>query len=145
LITCHIGLGNREAARRAAEIALARAENALAHDSNNCMAMGHGSVALALLGQRERAKDWMSRALLIDPENMNARYNFACTLANYLNDTKGALDVLGLAFEKMGGGLLTHAKVDPDLDCIRDDPRFKTMLAAAESRIASDGGRDRTS
>ena len=29
----------------------------------------------------ERAKDWMKRALLIEPDNMKARYNFACSLA----------------------------------------------------------------
>jgi adenylate cyclase len=138
MITCHMGLGNREAARRAAQITLARTENVLGPDSNNCSAMGHASVALAVLGQRERAKDWMSRALLIDPENINARYNFACTLANYLNDTEGALEMLGPALEKMGVGLLTHAKVDPDLDRIRDHPRFQAMLAAAEARVASD-------
>jgi adenylate cyclase len=141
LITCYIGLGNGEAAQRAAEITVARAENILAHDSSNASAMGHGSNALAVLGQRERAKDWMSRALLIDPENINARYNFACALANYLNDKNGALEMLSPAFEKMGAGLLTHAKADPDLDCIRDDPRFKAMLAAAEARAASEGAR----
>ncbi|PYL86834.1 MAG: hypothetical protein DMF16_11210, partial [Verrucomicrobia bacterium] len=127
MITCYIGLGNREAARRAAQTTLVRTENVLGPDSNNCSAMGHASVALAVLGQRERAKDWMSRALLIDPENINSRYNFACALANYLNDTEGALEMLGPAFEKMGAGLVTHAKVDPDFDCIRDDPRFKAM------------------
>src|SRR5947207_9967983 len=104
--------------------------------------MGHASVALAVLGQRAPAKYWMSRALLIDPENINSRYNFACALANYLNDTEGALEMLGPAFEKMGAGLVTHAKVDPDFDCIRDDPRFQAMLAAAEARVASDGGSD---
>jgi Predicted integral membrane protein len=145
LITCYIGLGNREAARRAAQTTLVRTENVLGPDSNNCSAMGHASVALAVLGQRERAKDWMSRALLIDPENINSRYNFACALANYLNDTEGALEMLGPAFEKMGAGLVTHAKVDPDFDCIRDDPRFQAMLAAAEARVASDGGGGRTS
>jgi len=138
LITCHAALGNREAARHAAEITLTRAENVMAHDSSNSAAMGHGSVALAVLGQRERAKDWMSRALLSDPENLNTRYNFAGALANYLNDTKGALEMLAPAFEKMGTGLINHAKVDPDFDCIRDDPRFQAMLAAAEARVASE-------
>jgi len=142
MITCYIGLGNREAARRAAQTTLVRTENVLGPDSNNCSAMGHASVALAVLGQRERAKDWMSRALLIDPENINSRYNFACALANYLNDTEGALEMLGPAFEKMGAGLVTHAKVDPDFDCIRDDPRFKAMLAAAEARLGTQTNRD---
>jgi adenylate cyclase len=142
LITCHAALGNREAARHAAEITLARAENVMAHDSSNSAAMGHGSIALAVLGQRERAKDWMNRALLSDPENLNTRYNFACALANYLNDTKGALEMLGPAFEKMGAGLVGHAKVDPDFDCIRDDPRFQAMLAAAEARLGSQTNRE---
>ena len=142
MITCYIGLGNREAARRAAQTTLVRTENVLGPDSNNCSAMGHASVALAVLGQRERAKDWMSRALLIDPENINSRYNFACALANYLNDTEGALEMLGPAFEKMGAGLVTHAKVDPDFDCIRDDPRFQAMLAAAEARLGTQTNRD---
>ena len=101
--------------------------------------MGHGSVALAVLGQGERAKDWMGRALLIDPENLSMRYNFVCALANHLNEKEAALEMLGPAFEKMGTGLINHAKIDPDLDPIRDDPRFKEMLAAAERRLSKSG------
>ena len=139
LITCYTALGNREAARRAAEITLARAEKVLAHDPNNGSAMGHGSDALAVLGQGERAKDWMGRALLIDPENMTMRYNFVCALANHLNEKEAALEMLGPAFEKMGTGLINHAKIDPDLDPLREHPRFKAMLAAAERRVELTG------
>jgi adenylate cyclase len=138
LITCYTALGNREAARQAAEITLARAEKVLTHDPNNGSAMGHGSDALAVLGQRERAKDWMGRALLIDPDNMTMRYNFVCALANHLNDKEAALEMLGPALENMGTGLINHSKIDPDFDSIRDDPRFKAMLAAAEARAASE-------
>src|SRR5438270_1226609 len=139
LITCYTAIGNREAARRAAEITLARAEKVLAHDPNNGSAMGHGSDALAVLGQGERAKEWMGRALLIDPENLSMRYNFVCALANHLKDTEAALEVLGPAFEKMGTGLINHAKIDPDLDPLREHPRFKAMLAAAERRAELTG------
>ena len=135
LITCYTAIGNREAARRAAEITLARAEKVLAHDPNNGSAMGHGSDALAVLGKGERAKEWMGRALLIDPENLSMRYNFVCALANHLKDTEAALEMLGPAFEKMGTGLINHAKIDPDLDPLREHPRFKAMLAAAEKRL----------
>ncbi len=136
LITCYTAIGNHEAARRAAEITLARAEKILAHDPNNGSAMGHGSDALAVLGQGERAKEWMGRALLIDPENLSMRYNFGCALATHLKDRDAALEMLGPAFEKMSTGLINHAKIDPDFDVIRDEPRFQAMVAAAEARNA---------
>ena len=142
LITCYLALGNPEAARRSAKITLARAEKVLAHDSNNGSAMGHGSWALAALGQGERAKDWMGRALLIDPDNLTMRYNSACALANNLNDKEAALGILAPAFEKMGAGLLNHAKIDPDLAPIRDDPRFKKMLEVAERRLGTQTNRE---
>ena len=138
LVTTYTALGDQEGAQRAAKITLERCEKNLTRDANNGAAMGHGATALAELGQRERAKEWMERALLVDPDNVSMRYNFGCALANHLNDKDAALEMLGPAFEKMGAGFINHAKVDPDFDCIRDDPRFKAMVAAAEARVASE-------
>ena len=140
LITIYTALGKPEAAQRAARISLERCEKILAQDSSNGAALGHSAVALATLGQGERAKEWMERALLVDPDNLMMRYNFVCTLANYLRDNEAALEMLPPAFEQMGSGLIHHAKVDPDLDSIRDDPRFKEMLEAAERRLQSASG-----
>ena len=78
----------------------------------------------------------MERALLVDPDNITMRYNFVCALANYFKDKDAALEMLRPALEQMGTGMINHAKVDPDLDPIRDDPRFKEMLAAAEERVS---------
>jgi len=137
LITIYTALGKPDEARRNAKMSLERCEKILARDSNNGSAWGHSSLALAVLGQHERAKEWMERALLIDPDNMTMRYNFVCTLAKYLGDKDAALKMLQLAFELAGSGLINHAKVDPDLESIRDDPRFKEMLAAAERRVST--------
>jgi adenylate cyclase len=146
LLTCYTALGNSQAALRVARITLSRVEKMLAQDPNNATGMGNGALALATLGEGERAKEWINRALLIDPDNMNARYNFACSLTSFMKppDVDAALELLAPVFEKTAAGFLNHAKVDPDLDPLRNDPRFKTMIAAAELRIAADGAGSET-
>jgi len=140
LITCYTAVDDRQGARRAAAMALPRAETALATDQSNGAALGWGVMALAVLGETERARDWVRRAMLIDPDNMNMRYNFACALCVHLGDGEAALELLGPYFAATLGGDLNHAKVDPDLAPIRDDPRFVAMIAAADARLAAVDG-----
>ena len=138
LITCYTALGDSEAARRAARRTVVRAEAVLAQDRSNGSALGYGVGALAVLGEPDRARDWIRRALLIDPENMNMRYNLACALSVHLGDVEGALDLLRPYFAKATApDVVAYARIDPDLDPIRDDPRFKVMLVEAEVRLAS--------
>jgi adenylate cyclase len=92
--------------------------------------------ALATLGEVERAKEWAARALLVDPDNHNMRYNFACMRVVDLHDPEGALELLGPLFEVVSLDAVNWAKVDSDFDTLRDHPRFKAMLAAAEARLA---------
>ena len=141
LISCYNALGKVEEARRIAQVTLERAERALVQDPNDGAAMSFGASALAELGKPERAKEWMDRALLVDPENLKTRYNYACFLAVPLNELEASLAMLAPLFANISIGLLNHAKVDPDLDRLRADSRFQAMLADAESRIASEPAR----
>jgi adenylate cyclase len=137
LVSCYTALGERENARRAARIALARAEKAVVQDRSNGFAMGVGVTALAALGETERAEDWMDRALLVDPDNLVMRYNFACALATSLNDPDAAVNMLGPALERDNGALLQGLATDPDLAGLRGHPRLTAMAAAAKARLAA--------
>jgi adenylate cyclase len=140
LVSCYTAVGDKPAVARVARIALARADKILAHDPDNAPALAYGADAYASLGDAPRARQWMSRALLIDPDNLKTRYNFACTLAAQLGEPEAALEMLGPVLEKSAIGLLNHAKADPDLDSLRADPRFETMMAAAEARLGAPPG-----
>src|SRR5438132_10188300 len=96
--------------------------------------MSWGVSALAALGEKDRALEWMERALLIDPDNLNMRYNFACALARDLGDREGALRMLESSLSRIKGSL-GNAESDPDLDSIRDDPRFKKSIRDARKRL----------
>jgi len=136
LITCYDSTGDQDQMRRAAQTALERVERALAKDPTNGTAMAVGAYSLAMFGDRERAREWIRRALLFDPDNLNMRYNLACTIVRQLDDADEALDILQPFFERLNSTtLIRHLEVDPDLDPIRDHPRFKEMLAAAKKRL----------
>jgi len=137
LISCYTALGDAENTRRIARLVLDRAEKAVARDRSNGNALGAGVAALAALGEADRAKDWMRRAVLIDPDNLLMRYNFCCTIARSLDDPEAALDMLGQALERDIGRIVKSAPADPDLAGLRGDPRFKAMIAAAEARQAA--------
>jgi len=138
LMTCYRAQGHEDKVLEAARMTLERCEKVLAKDRNNAGAMAMGSDALAELGEQDRAKDWMNRAMLVDPDNLTARYNFACTLASGIGDIDGAIEMLKPALEKMGAGYLRHVAIDPDMDPLRDDPRFQAIFAEAEARTASE-------
>ena len=141
LISCYMAAGNAAGnaagMRRAAQLTLERAEATLARDPNNSVVIGYSADALAALGESDRSKARMERALLIDPDNWNMRYNFACMLSVHLKDKHASLDMLGQVFETIADTFLPYAKVDPDLDLVRDDPRYQAMVAAAEARLAA--------
>ena len=136
LMTCYEAIGDRVALKRAARLTFERAEKALASEPTNGSAIANGSRALAILGEADRAREWIERGLLLDPDNLAMRYNLGCTLSTTLQDDEGALDVLQLYFERVNtASQIKHAEADPDFDRLRSMPRFKKMLAATKARL----------
>jgi adenylate cyclase len=139
LVSCHRATGDTARLHGAAEMALRRADEVLARDPNNPVVIAYSANALAALGEGERAKRRTRRALLLDPDNWNIRYNFACALNAYLGDRAGALETLEPLVAGISSSLLTYLKGDPDLGSLHADPRYQALIAAAEARLAAGG------
>ena len=136
LTTCYHETGDQDQLLRVSRMLVERVEKALAKDPSNASALASGCAGLANLGEDQRAKDWIDRALLLDPDNILMRYNLACTLATDLRDSDRAIEVVAPYFERtLSTAQIKHADVDPDIDPIRGDPRVLEMVAAAKKRL----------
>jgi adenylate cyclase len=138
LMSCYTAMGDKAATQHAAERTLIRVEAEIAHNPANGSALSFGIGALACLGQVPRAKEWMKRALLLEPDNMNMRYNLACSLILDMQEIEAGLDLLEPALAAFSRERLSHAQADPDLEAVREHPRYRAMIAAAEARLAGD-------
>jgi len=140
LMTCYQSTGDKEALTRAARLTFERAERALATEPTNGSAIANGAQALATLGEADRAREWIERGLLLDPDNLAMRYNLGCTLTVTLHDDEAAMDVLRPYFETVNtASQIKHTEADPDFIRIRDKARFQEMLAATKKRLGIAG------
>ena len=136
LMTCYQAIGDDEGLKRAARLAFERAERALAAEPTNGSAIANGAYALAVFGEADRAREWIERGLLLDPDNLSMRYNLACILTIALHDDEAALDVLKPYFERVNTApQIKHTEADPDFVRIRDTARFKEMIGGTKERL----------
>jgi adenylate cyclase len=137
LVSCYSALGDAEGVRRAGRMSLERAELALAQDPSNGRALSAGASGLAAMGERERALEWIARALRIDPDNRPMVYNLACALSAFLGDTDGALAMLTPYLATATSSELLHMTADPDINPLREDARFQALFAEAQARTGA--------
>ncbi len=140
LVQCHSAKGDKAGAKAAARRALERVERVIVAQPDHVYALGFGVTSLLTLGETERAREWVARVKLLDPDNINLRYNLACGMSMH-----GAVDdAIELIAPVLRSAVLQNInwfEIDTDLDPIRDDPRFKAMWVEAKARIASAGSR----
>ena len=120
-------LGRPKEAADAGREGLRRAESMLVLNPLDCRALSLGSLALFDDGQKARAIEWSRRSLELYPDDMSALINAAC-LHSRMGQKEQALEVLERLFAR-GWGKRDWIDHDPDYDCLRDDPRFKKLLA----------------
>jgi adenylate cyclase len=129
------GLGRSEDGSPYAQMGLKRAEEALRKFPESSRPAQLGATALAGMGDRERAIQWMDRALAVDPDDPHIRYNAACMWAQ-LGEPDRALDLLEKWATHSGMENRDWMMHDPDLDGIRDHPRYPHMLEILDASIA---------
>jgi adenylate cyclase len=115
-----------EAARRGA----ARAERELARNPENARAAYLGAGALAKLGEIERAKEWVSRALTIDPDDVLTQYNVACFYSQ-LGELDRALDLLEALLPRSNHESKAWVLHDSDFAPLHNHPRWQKVLELA--------------
>jgi adenylate cyclase len=134
LLTCAKAEGRKDKQPAIASRMLERSERVLAQDGLNASALGVSAAALTILGELGRAKERIQRAMVVDPDNINMPYNFACMLANWVGDIDGALTMLEPMMSRQSRSLMITMLADPDMDPLRDHPRFQKMVAEAMKR-----------
>ena len=141
VIQAYSGLGDRDNALAAARRSLARCEKILAVEPDHSGALAFFVVALADLGEAERAREWTRRAVLFDPDNTRLHYNLACAMA-MLEDADAACDLLESVVDKVPSAWLLWMDADNNLDPIRANPRYVALLARGHARIGKNAGID---
>ena len=138
VIQAYVGIGDKPKADAAARRLVVLCERLLAVEPDHGGALGAMSLALAHLGQADRAREWARRAMLLDPENVRLLYNLACGMAK-LQDVEAACDILENLFSRVEPGYLLWLDRDNDFDAVRNHPRFAALIAKVRDRFQAAG------
>jgi serine/threonine protein kinase/Flp pilus assembly protein TadD len=123
----YTGLGRHLEADAARRRMMQVVEKHLELNPDDARAWYYGAIALARLGEREKSREWVDRALSLDSEDSSVLYNVGCAYV-LLDETDLALDCLEKAVQN-GFGHREWIENDPDLECLRDQPRFRELLS----------------
>ncbi len=107
---------------------LERTERELARNPENARAFYLGATALAKLGEVDRAKEWASRALAIDPDDVLTHYNIACFYC-FIGEFDRALDLLEAMLPRANHETKAWVLNDSDFDPVHNHPRWQKVLA----------------
>jgi len=110
------------------ELGIKRADEAVRSNPENPDPLELSASTLAGVGRFEEARTRLERAIALNPDGhlINA-YNVACVYAQ-LGEPEHALDWIEKCYSSIGSVQRSWMRSDPDLDSLRDHPRFKKMM-----------------
>ena len=132
----YVALGRDEDSISVSRRAMQRIEREVAARPDDANALVSGVIALARLGENERAKQWSLRAQAIEPDDPMDHYNLGCALVQ-MNEPDQALDLLESCVPKMSPEFINWIRQDTDLMALREHPRFRALGARGEARLAA--------
>ena len=136
LIVCCRATKDAAGFRRAAQLAVKVAELVAISEPANGSAFASAARGFAALGEKDRTRKWIRKALAVDPGNLAMRYSLAATAAAFLDDDDGALEILEPFAESVR--FVPHLKLlerDPSWDAVRESASFEAMLQRARKRV----------
>ena len=127
LIQIYRSLGREQDIAGVARRGIERAEHELSLHPENPRPAYMGANALLALGEVERAKEWLTRAMAIDPDDILTQYNVACVYSR-LGDLEPAFDLVERLLPHANYETKAWIQLDSDFDALRGHPRYQRVL-----------------
>lgn len=123
LVNVFRSLRQPDKAESYARIGIRKADEQLKARPEDANAACLGAIALAFIGERDKALEWLAHSLATAPGDTNVQYNAACTYCQ-LGDVEQAISVLEGWLPQVGLEMKRWFLHDSDLDPIRRHPRY---------------------
>ena len=131
LVMIYRAIGRQQDVSTAARKVVEIAEQELSKHPENPRPAYLGAGSLIELGERDRAREWISRAMATDPDDVLTQYNVACVYSK-LGELEVAFDLLERLLPHANHETKSWVRYDPDFDALRTQPRYSKVLELLE-------------
>jgi adenylate cyclase len=131
LVMIYRAIGRQQDVSAAARKVVEIAEQELSKHPENPRPAYLGAGSLIELGERDRAREWISRAMATDPDDVLTQYNVACVYSK-LGELEIAFDLLERLLPHANHETKSWVRYDTDFDALRTQPRYAKVLELLE-------------
>jgi len=131
LVMIYRAIGRQQDVSSAARKVVEIAEQELSKHPENPRPAYLGAGSLIELGERDRAREWIARAMATDPDDVLTQYNVACVYSK-LGELEVAFDLLERLLPHANHETKSWVRYDPDFDPLRTQTRYARVLELLE-------------